>query len=94
MTHKASADKKHRDGYVLKILRAERLARVTKVLEEDVGGTVGKDDGALDELGTGPPLATIRRLWSDVPRLRIVQTVSLKKLRPTGAPRKSDAFKG
>jgi hypothetical protein len=53
---------------VLQVGGAPFVARAAEVLEEDVGGAVEKDEGALDELGRGSPfLASL--LGADVPGL-------------------------
>jgi hypothetical protein len=53
---------------VLQVGGAPFVARAAEVLEEDVGGAVEEDEGALDELGRGSPFLACP-LGADVPGL-------------------------
>jgi hypothetical protein len=68
ITYQTAADEEDGDGDVLEVLGAPFAAGVAKMLEENVGGTVEEDEGALDKLGGGAPFLACP-LGADVPCL-------------------------
>lgn len=78
-TYQTTSDEKHGDGYVLEILRAELIASVAEVLEEDISGSVGENESAFDEFRRRSPFLGAL-LGTDVPRLHTTLALATRIL--------------